>query len=315
MFICIATRARGRSRVVHPTVTTRVSTAWPFGFADFHVGLVEVELYRKTVLEMQRGRNPSKYITNTTLCFIALRAMVINTTRTALGRAHLPPTTVFRRLKTTRHCCDGRQITIPNTCTWDFPDVIKFRALQCVRYRRKQSGSGIQTMIRIGLKSWPVRPNPDICRHGKCHPHPCTRLWVILLTDRQTNRQTSRAIAFTTSVVGQFYAPQQNAWFSTHYNLQDVCVSFDVVDRQLWIFSTPIRYGRLLAATNVPHAFLQSLCKSLELFCKFFSYAKKFYYASVGSKQRKILCFHHVSLSVCPVVRTDGSRRYDCLKL
>jgi len=28
-------------------------------------------------------------------------------TRRALGRAHLPPTTVFRRLKTTRHCCDG----------------------------------------------------------------------------------------------------------------------------------------------------------------------------------------------------------------
>jgi len=27
-------------------------------------------------------------------------------TRTALGRAHLPPTMVFRRLKTTRRCCD-----------------------------------------------------------------------------------------------------------------------------------------------------------------------------------------------------------------
>jgi len=29
-------------------------------------------------------------------------------TRSALGRAHLPPTTVFRRLKTTRRCFDGR---------------------------------------------------------------------------------------------------------------------------------------------------------------------------------------------------------------
>ena len=28
-------------------------------------------------------------------------------TRRALGRAHLPPTMVFRRLKTTRRCCDG----------------------------------------------------------------------------------------------------------------------------------------------------------------------------------------------------------------
>jgi len=45
-------------------------------------------------------------------------------TRRALGRAHLPPTTVFRRLTTTRRCCKGRPR--PNTCTWYFPDVIKF---------------------------------------------------------------------------------------------------------------------------------------------------------------------------------------------
>ena len=51
----------------------------------------------------------------------------VTTTRRALGRVHLPPTTVFLRLKTTRRCCDGRQITMPNTCAWDFPDVIKFR--------------------------------------------------------------------------------------------------------------------------------------------------------------------------------------------
>ena len=50
-----------------------------------------------------------------------------NSTRSALGRAHLPPTTVFRRLKTTRRFCDGRRITMPNTCTWNFPDVMKFR--------------------------------------------------------------------------------------------------------------------------------------------------------------------------------------------
>jgi len=51
----------------------------------------------------------------------------IHKTRSALGRAHLPPTTVFLRLKTTRRCCDGRPITMPNTCTWDFLDVLKFR--------------------------------------------------------------------------------------------------------------------------------------------------------------------------------------------
>ena len=42
-----------------------------------------------------------------------------------VGRAHLPPTTVFRRLKTTRRCCDGRPIPVRRT--WDFLDVIKFR--------------------------------------------------------------------------------------------------------------------------------------------------------------------------------------------
>jgi len=49
----------------------------------------------------------------------------ISTTRSALGRAHLPPTTVSRRLETTRRCFDGRPA--PNTSTWDIPDVIKFR--------------------------------------------------------------------------------------------------------------------------------------------------------------------------------------------
>ena len=49
------------------------------------------------------------------------------------------------------------------------------------------SGSGIRTMIRIGLKSLSVCPCPDTCRHAKIHPNPCTHFWVILLTDRQTN--------------------------------------------------------------------------------------------------------------------------------
>jgi len=33
-------------------------------------------------------------------------------TRTALGGAHLPPTMVFRRLKTTRRCFDRRPIPV-----------------------------------------------------------------------------------------------------------------------------------------------------------------------------------------------------------
>jgi len=59
------------------------------------------------------------------------------------------------------------------------------------------SGSGIRTMIQIGLKSRSVRPCLDTCRYAKFHPNRCTCFWVILLTDRQT----SRAIAFTSSFV------------------------------------------------------------------------------------------------------------------
>jgi len=40
-----------------------------------------------------------------------------------------------------------------NTYTWDFPDVIQFRVAALIRHHRKQSGSGIRTIIRIGLKS------------------------------------------------------------------------------------------------------------------------------------------------------------------
>ena len=44
-------------------------------------------------------------------------------TRSALSRANLPPTTVFRRLKTTRRCFDGRPILV----YVGFLDIIKFR--------------------------------------------------------------------------------------------------------------------------------------------------------------------------------------------
>jgi len=39
---------------------------------------------------------------------------------------------------------------LANTHTWDFPSVIKFRVPALIRYRRKQSGCGIRTIIRIG---------------------------------------------------------------------------------------------------------------------------------------------------------------------
>ena len=42
---------------------------------------------------------------------------------------------------------------------------------------------------------------PDNCWHATFHPNPCTRFWVILLTDRQTDKWT-RANTFTPSFVG-----------------------------------------------------------------------------------------------------------------
>jgi len=73
-----------------------------------------------------------------------------NIIRRALGRAHVPPTKVFLRLamnKTMPRCSDSRPIRIRVIC------VIKFCVAALVRCRRKQSGSDIQTIIRIGLKS------------------------------------------------------------------------------------------------------------------------------------------------------------------
>jgi len=70
-----------------------------------------------------------------------------------------------------------------------------------IRYRRKQSGSVIRTIIRIGLKSYSVRQCPNVCRHVTFHQNPCTIFWVILLTDRQTDKWI-RAKTFTSSFVG-----------------------------------------------------------------------------------------------------------------
>ena len=49
------------------------------------------------------------------------------------------------------------------------------------------SGSGIRTMIRIGLKSESVCPCPDICRYATFHPNQCTR-FLSNLAQRQTDK-------------------------------------------------------------------------------------------------------------------------------
>ena len=57
--------------------------------------------------------------------------MLKHKTSRVLGRAHLPRTKVFPRLAVNKTILKPRLASLkrraPNTCTWDFPDVIKFR--------------------------------------------------------------------------------------------------------------------------------------------------------------------------------------------
>ena len=72
----------------------------------------------------------------------------------ALGGAHVPPTKLFRRLtgSVNKTTLKPHLAAAANTYTSDFSDV-KFSVAARIRYRGKQSGSGIRTIIRIGLKS------------------------------------------------------------------------------------------------------------------------------------------------------------------
>jgi len=130
--------------------------------------------------------------TLTTAITIEVLSPVLFATRRALGRAHLPPTTVFRRLNTTRRC---------NTCTWDFPDVIKFRVAvpkntlseKAIRFRHPDyDPDRAQKLISSSMS-----------RHlstGEMSSK-STHAFLSNLANRQIDRQTSRAIAFTSSVV------------------------------------------------------------------------------------------------------------------
>jgi len=58
-----------------------------------------------------------------------------------------------------------------------------------------------ESFIGLFRSAWLRRPSqspgeassgklcPDICRHATFHPNPCTHFWVILLTDRQTDKR------------------------------------------------------------------------------------------------------------------------------
>ena len=76
-------------------------------------------------------------------------------TRRAIGGAHVPPTKVFQRLAVNKTILKPRLAAATGSqyIYWDFLDVTKFHAAALIQYRRKQSGSSIRTIIRIGLKS------------------------------------------------------------------------------------------------------------------------------------------------------------------
>jgi len=125
-------------------------------------------------------------------CFVMfstqLNSQFNEKTRSALGRAHLPPTTVFRHLKTTRCSFDFPPIPVR---AWDFPDVIKFHCCSAYAMGERNpvpaselwsgSGSKVNQFFHV--------PTSVDSRHATFHPNPCTRFWVILHTDRQTDKR------------------------------------------------------------------------------------------------------------------------------
>ena len=79
-------------------------------------------------------------------------------------------------------------------CTPLYPQRNKIPpALQCIRYGRKQSGYGIRTIIRIGLKNWSVRPCPDTSLSTRKMSSKSMHAFLSNLANRQTDRQTDIA--------------------------------------------------------------------------------------------------------------------------
>ena len=117
------------------------------------------------------------------------------TTRSALGRAHVPPTTVFRRLAVNKTILKPRvaAATGAHTCTWDFSDVTKFRV-------------AAHTILEKAIRFRHPDYNPDraqklisssMSRHLSTRNISSKFMHVFLSnlahgqTDRQTNKQTN----------------------------------------------------------------------------------------------------------------------------
>jgi len=123
-------------------------------------------------------------------------------TRRALSRAHLLPTKVFRRLKSTRRCCDGRPMHSggqqnhfkTTAAAANAPSSANAIAEKAIRFRHPDYDPDLaQKLISSSMsRHLSTRNISSKSMHG----------FLSNLANRQTDRQTSRAIAYTSSFVG-----------------------------------------------------------------------------------------------------------------
>ena len=100
---------------------------------------------------------------------------------------------------------------------WNFPDVMKFRVAALIRYRRKQCGSDIRTITRIGLKSNQL----SMSRHLSTRNISCKSMLVFFsnLANRQTNTGKKHVPAPLSEVIARSVA----AGFGRHGMLPPAC--------------------------------------------------------------------------------------------
>ena len=109
-------------------------------------------------------------------------------------------------------------------------------------------------------------PCPDICRHATFHPNPCTRFWVILLIDRQTNKHGQKHVPPVLSEVKICEFFYWACWF-----IGLSMISVEQVCRALDTYSTcrEIRQHESMKSSSIQWlTFLSVATLKLMLICK-----------------------------------------------
>jgi len=162
--------------------------------------------------------------------------------------------------------------TCTNICTWDFPDVIKFRvaahttAEKAIRFRHPDynpdRAQKFSSSMSPSTGTWTRHRHRHRHRHATFHSNPCTRFWVILLTDRQTDRQTNergQKHNYTSSFVG-------DKWLTFLCSLDGRLVTIIAL---LWLHVTvtshPPNRARFFTASEVTTCGGIEICISLLL--------------------------------------------------